>query len=378
MIGLFSLAGVQAATGQNFYDYLEQGYREVATYAVNRAGDADLGKHFTGKAQLAAADHTVIPDMPTTMALPKNVRDEMMTARKRLDSALAAGAQEIDPLNTAVAQVNLDCWLAQFKGAAQDGSAACRQLFYLAIAKLPMLPDETLPPLPSDIASTEGAQLAATGSAPVSAVGDPATGTAPGMVGGVIAAVGGPLERLGATADSTLASVNDSVDGSLAGSSAPGSDTARSTVGTASDTVGGVVGSTSDTVGGVLGATGSAVGGALGAVGDAVGNATGGSGSTSGSGGSTSGGGGSTSGGGGGLGGGGLGGGGLGGGGLGGGGLGGGGLGGGGLGLGWRRWFGRYPVIPTNTKAARPTDLREMHDTGPRRKSGLRHPRRTG
>ena len=32
MIGLFSLAGVQAATGQNFYDYLEQGYREVATY----------------------------------------------------------------------------------------------------------------------------------------------------------------------------------------------------------------------------------------------------------------------------------------------------------------------------------------------------------
>ena len=93
IIGLFALTTAQADTGRNFYDYLEQGYREVATYAVTHAGDPDLSKHFAGKAQLAAGERAVAPDMPTTMALPQNVRNEMMTARNKLASALAAGAQ---------------------------------------------------------------------------------------------------------------------------------------------------------------------------------------------------------------------------------------------------------------------------------------------
>ena len=275
IIGLFALASAQASTGKNFYDYLEQGYREVATYAVTHAGDADLGKHFTGKAQLAANERTVAPDMPMTAALPKSVRDEMMAARARLAAALAAGAQESEPLEAAVAQVNLDCWLAQFKGGAQSGSEDCRRLFYVAIAKLPA-PPETLSLRPDDAVSTDGAQLSAAGEAPISAVGDPANGTSPGIVGGAIAAVGGPLERLGAAADGAVASANGSAGSTLDGTSNTASDTAGSVIGGATDTVGGTLGTASDTVGGVLGGVGNAAGGALGGAGDAAGGATGG------------------------------------------------------------------------------------------------------
>ena len=238
IIGLLALASAQASTGPNFYDYLEQGYREVAGYAVTRAGDAELSKHFASKAQLAATEQAVAPDMPTPMALPQDVRAEMMAARNRLASALAAGAQETEPLATAVAQVNLDCWLAQFKGAAQSGSKDCRRLFYLAIAKLP----STLPPLPDDVVIADGAQPSATGGAPISAVGDPSSNTSPGPVGGAIAAVGGPLEDAGAAADGAVASANDSANSTVGGSSNTASGTAGGALGGAGDTAGGALG----------------------------------------------------------------------------------------------------------------------------------------
>src|ERR1700752_1161280 len=112
-IGVFALTAAQANTGSNFYDYLEQGYLEIAAYAGGQAKDADQSKHFAGKAQLASAEQSVEPDMPNKTGLPQDVRAEMVAARERMTDALAAGAQEIDPLSTAIAQVNLDCWLAQ-------------------------------------------------------------------------------------------------------------------------------------------------------------------------------------------------------------------------------------------------------------------------
>jgi len=333
VFALFVLAGAQAATEPNFHDYLEQGYREVATYAVTRAGDADLGKHFTDKARLAATEQAVAPDLPTPMALPQNIRAEMMAARNSLTNALAAGAQETDPLTTAVAQVNLDCWLAQFKGSSQSGSEDCRRLFYLAIAKLPTT--TTLAVLTEEEMIAGGAELnAAASGMSISAVGDTSSSTSPvGPVGGTIAAVAGPLQNLGAALDQTLASTNSTASSTVGGITDPAANTAGGVLGSTSDSAGGALGQVGDAVGGTLGGVGGAVGGALGGAGGAVGGALGGAGDAAGSGGLGGGGGlGGLGGGGGGLGGLGGGGGGLGG--LGGGGGGLGGLGGGGGGLG--------------------------------------------
>jgi len=260
-ICVFTLTIAQASTGSKFYDYLEQGYLEIAGYASSRAGDAAQSKHFTGKAQLAAAEQPVEPDMPNKAALPQDVRAEMMAARERMTDALAAGAQEIDPLSTAVAQVNLDCWLAQFDGAAQSGSDACRQLFYTAIAKLP----STVAASP--YTTLADGQLTATSSAPISAVGGPTSASSPGTVGGVIAAVGGPLQNLGGALDDSVASVNGSTD-----------STVDDTTDTASNTTGGALGDVSDSAGGAPGGVADSAGGALADAGDAAGGALGGGG----------------------------------------------------------------------------------------------------
>jgi hypothetical protein len=262
-IGVFTLASAQASTASsNFYDYLQQGYLEISAYASGQAEDAIQSKHFAGKAQLAAAEQPVEPDLPPGTALPEDVRNEMMAARQKLTDAIAAGALEIDPLSTAVAQVNLDCWLAQFDGAAQSGSDACRQLFYTTIAKLP----STVAASP--YATLADGQLTATGGAPISAVGGPTTGSSPGTAGGVIAAVGGPLQNLGAAADDTVGSVTGSTDGTIADDSTD----------TASNAAGGALGGVSDSAGGALGGAGDAVGGAVADAGDAAGGALGGGG----------------------------------------------------------------------------------------------------
>jgi hypothetical protein len=262
-IGVLALTDAQANTGSNFYDYLEQGYLEIATYASREAGDAAQSKHFTGKAQLAAAEAPVEPDQPKQTALPQKVRLEMEAARQRLDNALAAGAQEIDPLSTAVAQVNLDCWLAQFGGAAQAGSDACRLLFYSTIAKLPT----TVATSPYATLATEEGQLSATGGAPISAVGGPTGPTnasAPGPVGGVISAVGGPLQGLGADLDDAVASLNGSANGTVDDTSDTASNATGGAIGGVADSAGGAVGGVADGVGGALADAGDAVGGALG------------------------------------------------------------------------------------------------------------------
>lgn len=271
-IGVFTLSNAQANTPSNFYDYLEQGYLEIAGYASGQAQDAAQSKHFAGKAQLAAAEQPVEPDMPNNAGLPQDLRSEMLAARERLNNAIAAGAQEIDPLSTAIAQVNLDCWLAQFDGAASSGSDACRLLFYSTIAKLP----STVAASP--YATLAGGTLAVT-SGPISAVGGPTgptTGSAPGTVGGVISAVGGPLQNLGRALDDTVASTNGTADGTVDDTTGTTTGATDGALADVSDTAGGALGGVNDGVGGAVADAGGAVGGALGGGGTSGSSSSGG------------------------------------------------------------------------------------------------------
>jgi len=244
IVGLFTLSGALGATGPSFYDYLEKGYREVARYAVKRAGDESLGRHFATKAQLATAGEPVAPDTPAPTALPRNLRQEMLTGREKLTAALAAGAQQSEPRAAAVALVNFDCWVAQFKDSAgRPGSADCRRLFYLALAELPLLP----PPVLDPEASIDDPEASVDG-APAPAGEEPS-----------VSALGGLLDDV----DSAISAVGDGVNSISEDTTDTVDATADATTGAIDDT--GATDSVSDTLGGVSDATGGTLdGGGLG------------------------------------------------------------------------------------------------------------------
>ncbi len=105
--------------------YLERGYTELAVYAGSFAAAPESEARFVGKAELAAAGAAVAPEQPSD-SLPAAMIDEALALRHRLASLLERGVAVREPLLAARAQVNYDCWLAQFPETGQAGSADCR------------------------------------------------------------------------------------------------------------------------------------------------------------------------------------------------------------------------------------------------------------
>jgi hypothetical protein len=114
-----------AETPTAFGFYLERGYTELAVYAGSFAAAPESEARFVGKAELAAAGAAVAPEQPSD-SLPAAMIDEALALRHRLATLLERGVATREPLLAARAQVNYDCWLAQFPETGQAGSADCR------------------------------------------------------------------------------------------------------------------------------------------------------------------------------------------------------------------------------------------------------------
>ena len=130
---------VTATPGQAetaFDSYLAQGYGEVAWFAGARLDNPEAAKLFKSRADEAAQGETVLPaTIDSTSVIPDAMRAEAIEAHSDLMAALDEGLRESDPQIAAVAQVNYDCWVAQFPSVAgMPDSNDCRTLFYQAMA----------------------------------------------------------------------------------------------------------------------------------------------------------------------------------------------------------------------------------------------------
>jgi hypothetical protein len=151
MIRAWRWARILAATGAmlaaaparsdgtaSFGDYASRGYAEVAAYARNQAGNPTLAEYFAERSREAADGAALEPIEVSSWHLPAATAREATTARRRLIALLDAGARERDPYRAAVAIVNFDCWLPQFRARSRGlpGSADCRRRFYVSLGLL--------------------------------------------------------------------------------------------------------------------------------------------------------------------------------------------------------------------------------------------------
>jgi hypothetical protein len=130
-------SGARAEAAPTFSDYLTKGYRELAAHASERVADSRAAQYFAAKAEQARLHQRVEPEWPGAEILPVALQTEALSARQALMTLLDRKAGEKAPRFAAAAQVNFDCWLAQFPES-DDGpdSGDCRKSFYRAIGAL--------------------------------------------------------------------------------------------------------------------------------------------------------------------------------------------------------------------------------------------------
>ena len=107
--------GAGAAQPPGFDDYAGQGYQEISTFAASQAHNPALAKYFADRAQAVRAGKAVPPLLVSQTKLDEATMREATKARLDLTSRLDNGARLTAPMSSAVAQVNFDCWLVQFK-----------------------------------------------------------------------------------------------------------------------------------------------------------------------------------------------------------------------------------------------------------------------
>ncbi len=140
-------------SGTEFSKGLYGGYVDLARleYAESDFRDADA---FARRAKLAAAGSLVEPEAVDARRLPADRVDVLSGSRDRLVAALAQGAAEKLPTETAQAQVAFDCWMQEQEENIQpDDIAACQSNFITAIA----LVEDGLAPPPAPVAKAEPA-----------------------------------------------------------------------------------------------------------------------------------------------------------------------------------------------------------------------------
>ncbi len=99
------------AVGSPFTQQLAAEYRDFANAEQNTMFDYPDALHFARKGLAAAAGEVVLPEPISDWNLNAQDIDMLSTARARLMSAFDAGAREIAPRESAMAQGRFDCWI---------------------------------------------------------------------------------------------------------------------------------------------------------------------------------------------------------------------------------------------------------------------------
>ncbi|MBI4030800.1 MAG: OmpA family protein [Proteobacteria bacterium] len=144
------------AVGSPFTQHLTSEYRAFANREMHDMLDYPDGIHFARKGLAAASGEAVLPEPISDWNLNPQHMEELSTARGRLIVAYDMGAREIAPQQSAVAQVNFDCWIEQQEENWQAADiAGCKNRFMDAMAAIegmlgPMQPKaepEFMPPV---------------------------------------------------------------------------------------------------------------------------------------------------------------------------------------------------------------------------------------
>ncbi|MHA1564719.1 MAG: OmpA family protein [Alphaproteobacteria bacterium] len=161
MLALAGCGGIQLQkaegldpSGTEFSKGLYGGYLDLARLEYSEADfrDSDV---FARRAKLAAVGSLVEPEAVDARRLPADRVGVLSGSRERLMAALAQGAAEKLPADTARAQVAFDCWMQEQEENIQpDDIAACQADFTTAIAAVE---DGLAPPPPAPVAKVEPA-----------------------------------------------------------------------------------------------------------------------------------------------------------------------------------------------------------------------------
>jgi len=122
-------------TGGSYNQQLAANYRSFVIFEADEMYDWIDAKHFSGKAQAAAAGQRVMPENPDDWGIADaTALDELRVQHGRLVSALGAGAIEKAPVQVALAQAKFDCWVEQQQEGWQTWDiAACRDAYMAAM-----------------------------------------------------------------------------------------------------------------------------------------------------------------------------------------------------------------------------------------------------
>lgn len=125
------------AVGSPFTQNLANEYRAFVNRELHEMLDYPDALHFARKGLASASGKTVLPEpLVDWNLLPEHI-EELGKARSRLMVAFDMGAREIDPVNSAVAQVRFDCWIEQQEENWQaEDILGCKTGFMQAIAAL--------------------------------------------------------------------------------------------------------------------------------------------------------------------------------------------------------------------------------------------------
>ena len=123
----------QSPAGSAFQNDLYAGYIDLSSseYAEGDYKDSD---YFARKAMTAGMGEVVQPTMIESRNIPSDKEGMLTTSRQRLMVAMAAGAADKAPADTARAQVMFDCWMQEQEENFQpEDIEGCRSGFYEAL-----------------------------------------------------------------------------------------------------------------------------------------------------------------------------------------------------------------------------------------------------
>ncbi len=137
------------AVGSPFTQNLASEYKAFVNRELHEMLDYPDALHFARKGLASASGKTVLPEpLVDWNLLPEHI-EELGSARSRLMVAFDMGAREIDPVNSAIAQVRFDCWIEQQEENWQaEDILGCKTGFMQSIAALEAELGELPPPPP--------------------------------------------------------------------------------------------------------------------------------------------------------------------------------------------------------------------------------------
>lgn len=125
-------------SGSGYTAELSKGYLDVSSREYGEGDYRDSDRFAINSMSAAQGENVPAPDMGT-WNIPAEYTAEISAASQRFNAALSKGAASVAPTDTAVAQVNLDCWMQEAEENwpwQEDDRAFCRDNFNDAMAKV--------------------------------------------------------------------------------------------------------------------------------------------------------------------------------------------------------------------------------------------------